>query len=252
MQDRPTERVRVLLDGLTASAIVDRVHPYYSGYQFEGEWLDTLKESIEGELDDLDRIIRGRAGTVGAVDRLREYVANAPASSMGEMARAIVRNYCDTIEVEAKANRVDAYTEGYDAGFASADDWAAQHEDAMAEHGWVRLPVDADGVPIHVGETVTCVLPFGGESEPFVVDRMELGRDGDGDVWGVALDRPTSCWEQPLLLRHHHAPTVEDVLREFAANIADVLGGDDFKLDDNDELYAEFAKRLRLAEEVDA
>ena len=101
MQDRPTERVRVLLDGLTASAIVDRVHPYYSGYQFEGEWLDTLKESIEGELDDLDRIIRGRAGTVGAVDRLREDVANAPASSMGEMARAIVRNYCDTIEVEA-------------------------------------------------------------------------------------------------------------------------------------------------------
>lgn len=73
MQDRPTERVRVLLDGLTASAIVDRVHPYYSGYQFEGEWLDTLKESIEGELDDLDRTIRGRAGTVGAVDRLREY-----------------------------------------------------------------------------------------------------------------------------------------------------------------------------------
>ena len=42
-------------------------------------------------------------------------------------------------------------------------------------------------------------------------------------------------------------PTVEDVLREFAANIADVLGGDDFKLDDNDELYAEFAARLRLA-----
>ena len=63
MQDRPTERVCVLLDGLTASAIVDRVHPYYSGYQFEGEWLDTLKESIEGELDDLDRIIRGRADT---------------------------------------------------------------------------------------------------------------------------------------------------------------------------------------------
>lgn len=58
MQDRPTERVRVLLDGLTASAIVDRVHPYYSGYQFEGEWLDTLKESIEGELDEVDAKVR--------------------------------------------------------------------------------------------------------------------------------------------------------------------------------------------------
>lgn len=122
MQDRPTERVRVLLDGLTASAIVERIHPYYSGYQFEGEWLDALKESIEGELDDLDRTIRGRAGTVGAVDRLREYVANAPASSMGEMARAIVRNYCDAIEREVMEERTAAYNEGYDAGFASADD----------------------------------------------------------------------------------------------------------------------------------
>lgn len=27
---------------------------------------------------------------------------------------------------------------GYDEGFASADDWLAEHEDAMAEHGWVR------------------------------------------------------------------------------------------------------------------
>jgi len=30
------------------------------------------------------------------------------------------------------------YNVGYDEGFASADDWLAQHEDAMAEHGWVR------------------------------------------------------------------------------------------------------------------
>ena len=30
------------------------------------------------------------------------------------------------------------YAAGYDEGFASADDWLAQHEDAMAEHGWVR------------------------------------------------------------------------------------------------------------------
>ena len=31
-----------------------------------------------------------------------------------------------------------AYNAGYDEGFASADDWLAEHEDAMAEHGWVR------------------------------------------------------------------------------------------------------------------
>lgn len=42
-------------------------------------------------------------------------------------------------------------------------------------------------------------------------------------------------------------PTVEDVLREFASDIADVLGGDDFRLDDSDELFAEYAAKLRLA-----
>jgi hypothetical protein len=31
-----------------------------------------------------------------------------------------------------------SYKDGYDEGFASADDWLGQHEDAMAEHGWVR------------------------------------------------------------------------------------------------------------------
>ena len=41
-------------------------------------------------------------------------------------------------------------------------------------------------------------------------------------------------------------PTVEDVLREFASDIADVLGGDDFRLDDSDELFAEYAAKLAL------
>ena len=62
MRERPTERVRALLDGLTAHAIVERVHPYYNGFQFEGEWLDALKASIADELDVLDRAVRdGRA-----------------------------------------------------------------------------------------------------------------------------------------------------------------------------------------------
>ena len=48
-------------------------------------------------------------------------------------------------------------------------------------------------------------------------------------------------------MRHYTPPTVEDVLREFASDIADVLGGDDFRLDGSDELFAEYAAKLRLA-----
>ena len=211
MQDRPTERVRVLLDGLTASAIVDRVHPYYSGYQFEGEWLDTLKESIEGELDDLDRTIRGRAGTVGAVDRLREYVANAPASSMGEMARAIVTGMADEIEREV------------------AD--------------MVPLPVDADGVPIHVGDVVAATLAHGGSGR-WLVDRMELTRAYGQDLWQIALDKDGACWVTPSTVRHHHAPTVEDVLREFGNAWAEWKDGAAMM-----NPVETFAAKLRLAGE---
>lgn len=84
-----------------------------------------------------------------SIDRLREYVkehassewayATAPPKyPLVNCADVDLLEIADAIEREVKANRVDAYTKGYDAGFASADDWAAQHEDAMAEHGWVR------------------------------------------------------------------------------------------------------------------
>ena len=39
---------------------------------------------------------------------------------------------------ELDAAREQSFNAGFDDGFASADDWLAQHEDAMAEHGWVR------------------------------------------------------------------------------------------------------------------
>ena len=202
MQDRPTERVRVLLDGLTASAIVDRVHPYYSGYQFEGEWLDTLKESIEGELDDIDRIIRGRAGTVGAVDNLREYVLTAP--SVCSTTRAILVGYIDGIEREV------------------AD--------------MVRLPVDADGVTIHAGDMLD------GYGKTIEVVELRHGRSG----W-VLISRDGNGYADCAAFSHHHAPTVEDVLREFYVYAE--RGKEHHREDVDDAVLAEYAARLRLAGE---
>ena len=245
MQDRPTERVRVLLDGLTASAIVDRVHPYYSGYQFDGEWLDALKESVEGELDDLDRIIRGRAGTVGAVDRLREYVANAPASSMGEMARAIVRNYCDAIEREVEEAREREYQSGREdaegaAEFADRLCRAAERREDVTLWGvdYTPLPEDADGVPIHVGDVMEWmaggtfeVVGIGNGCTLYYLDTYDDGTVGV--EWTATGDK-----------RHHpHAPTVEDLLREYAIKCEDSgNAGPEVK-----RLAAEYAAKLRMA-----
>ena len=99
----------------------------------------------------------------------------------------------------------------------------------------VPLPMDADGEPIRVGDWIT--------------------GDWDAKAKVVAITSEDVYWWEPdgchwchaYEVRHHHAPTVEDVLREFASDIADVLGGDDFRLDDSDELFAEYAAKLRLA-----
>ena len=48
--ETPLERVRRLLDELTATSIVAHTYPYYHGYQFDGEWLDRWKERLMSAL----------------------------------------------------------------------------------------------------------------------------------------------------------------------------------------------------------
>lgn len=48
--ETPLERVRQVLDELTATSIVAHTHPYYHGYQFDGEWLDRWKERLMSAL----------------------------------------------------------------------------------------------------------------------------------------------------------------------------------------------------------
>ena len=140
-------------------------------------------------------------------------------------------------DLRAIADRIDAeheraLRESYDNGYASADDWIAQHEDAMAEHGWIRLPLDADGVPIRVGDRLD------GYGKTIEVVELRHGRSG----W-VLISRDGNAYADTFAFTHHHAPTVEDVLREFADEVQ--------RCCDTQDTIAEYAKRLRLAEEVD-
>ena len=168
-----------------------------------------------------------------SIDNMREYALTA--ASVNATTRAVLAGYVDEIEREVEELRDRDYRNGMEDG-----------EMAAERDGWVRLPVDADGVPIHVGDVMDEQLPFGGYAAPAPIDTMELSRGASGYCWMVKLDAENRALVSPKLLRHHHAPTVEDVLREFASDIADVLGGDDFRLDDSDELFAEYAAKLTL------
>lgn len=105
--------------------------------------------------------------------------------------------------------------------------------------GWIRLPVDADGEPICVGDMVV----EDGCDVPYKVMSLKLFED----CWDVG-----ECGMNPKLCRHHHAPTVEDVLREFADAILEWSGksGTVAEVGTWSDVAAEYAAKLQLKEDA--
>lgn len=153
-------------------------------------------------------------------------------------------------ELTAIADRIDAaheeaiqrehetaYDKGYDEGYASADDWLAEHEDAMAEHGWYRA-VDADKQPVRIGAAMDSDC-----YEDGTVVGLQFFNTANKTPRVLIAIRPhgwdTPTWHDPEDYRHHHAPTVEDVLREFADEVR--------RCCDSEQTIAEYAAKLRLA-----
>lgn len=98
----------------------------------------------------------------------------------------------------------------------------------------VPLPMDADGVPIHVGDVMeNIVCPSVHREVTGVGVECFYGWD-DGNGRYSQFD--VACY------RHHHAPTVEDVLREFALKVA----GEECMTMRTD-VVEEYASKLQLA-----
>ena len=106
-------------------------------------------------------------------------------------------------------------------------------DENMAEAGWVRGPLDADGKMWRSGDM--------SDSRWGVIEGIAY-EDGRWLISGHDMSAP---WVPADSIRHYHAPTVEDVLREFAGSLASA--------DNNwssyvDEAVAEYAAKLRLVE----
>ena len=156
-----------------------------------------------------------------------------------------------------------------DQAIAIADRIDAEHESACAEaYGngvmsvpialdesqWVKLPVDADGVPIHIGDEMEGVDKYDTLKEVRgKVITVSFESDGIVDVAIQAWNSDGKSWHRAYLdpdasvYRHYHAPTVEDVLREFALAVCK-----DDALTIREGVVEKYAAKLRLAEEVDA
>ena len=104
----------------------------------------------------------------------------------------------------------------------------------MEELGWVRLPVDADGKAIRVGDKLD------GYGETTVVRWLTLGDDG----WSMTCEN--GLWFDFAAFTHHHEPTVEEVMQEM---LEQAVGYSDAHTTIAINAIAKYAAKLQLRED---
>lgn len=133
-------------------------------------------------------------------------------------------------QLTAIADRIDAEHEEAIQQALMGEGGVPATDENMAEHGWVRLPKDADNVPWNVGDR---------DEDGNEVIALKLSSDG----WFVITDGE---WLHRPGKHHYHAPTVEDVLTEMftkAIERGELTNG-------AAQTIAEYASKLQLREDA--
>ena len=112
---------------------------------------------------------------------------------------------------------------------------------------YTALPLDADGVPIHVGDVMDTSAFGTVEVEGFIHSAIAF--------YNYNEDQQARLCTSPAKLCHHHKPTVADLLREFAQAMAEhsdmyvseAIDADE-RQDADERAIKYYAKRLQLAE----
>ena len=164
-----------------------------------------------------------------SIDRMREYAETKCGWGVSPEVARRIKEFTDAIERE-----VEQYV-------VAEIDAKPMTDENMAADGWIRLPVDADGMPIHVGDVMEFTYDPPQDQPLFEVSGFGADETLFYAARGEVIPRKVT---KASVVRHHHAQTVEDVLREFGDWYAHTKGGCD-----EDGILAEYAAKLRLAEE---
>lgn len=132
-------------------------------------------------------------------DELRECIATA----IWQYENDVKTAYIPKDKLTAIADRIDAEheaacTEAYGNGVMSVPI-------ALDESQWVKLPVDADGVPIHAGDELT-----NGTDLPAKVRGMVLDESG----WTVSAQELRGYGVLPATLRHVQPDSWERIIKD--------------------------------------
>lgn len=193
-----------------------------------------------------------------SIDRLREYVEKAPRTSISLMARSILLGMVRTIEQEAedelKAKDGQMWLRGYGECHAQLVEGNEVIAADLEKAGWVKLPVDAEGVPIQLGDYLESD-EYGGKQFPCRGLNVEVCTSGKRWTVCMSYDSYSGTSEYTSANRCHHVkpPTVEDVLREFVDEVWNRYCNGATASDSGiRELEAEYAAKLRLADHAEA
>ena len=177
-------------------------------------------------------------------DELREWMGAASHNTIGM--ELIMGSYNKLLAI---ADRIDAEAEDNERFRREAGPFCDRLREAAAERAdvtlfgvdYVAIPLDADGEPIHVGDVM--------DTEHFGTVEVE-GFVHSAVAFYNYSGQPAYICTAPANTCHHHAPTVEDVLREFADEVWNRCCEGATASDSGiDELVAECAAKLQLREE---
>lgn len=169
---------------------------------------------------------------------LREYMETYRPS---EDAGHVVASWIGTIGFEGfdrLCDNIDAIHAGLERDYATACR-VNEHQDleytdlAKRYDKTITLPLDADGVPIRIGDVMEWP---DGDDEPFEV----VGIGENGTLFYMYDD---SCEWTNAKNKVHHVPTVEDVLREMLDAWGELPSNAT-----NEAIIAEYADKLKLAD----
>lgn len=178
-----------------------------------------------------------------SIDKLRKYVTGGAGQGISIICEKNILKDLDNIEREVEQLRDREYQNGREDArgaveFADRLCRAAECREDVTLWGvdYTPLPVDADGVPIHVGDVLEWVDPDGEVTVTCTVDAVGVGCFF---AWDAANCRYAQKCANAY--RHHHAPTVEDVLREMLDAWGELPAEET-----NEAIVAEYAARLTL------
>lgn len=122
--------------------------------------------------------------------------------------------------------------------------WSAEY---LAMEGLVHLPMDMDGEAIHINDEMVSTA----SGKVFIVKRLKYSEQHGWMIGGACSDDLSEYnLYLPGVCRHHHVPTVEELLRQFAdvgIRIAAKHGikAGEFSFYADEDAVAEYTKKIK-------